>query len=65
MKTELLLALLTGTLVGALFRFAEIPIPAPPSLAGVLGIVGIFLGYRIVEWLDVGVDLLGWLHGLV
>lgn len=53
------LALLTGLVAGALFRLLQVPIPAPPNLAGVLGIVGIFLGYRIVEYLDVGVDLLG------
>lgn len=54
-----LLALLTGLLAGAAFAFVQVPIPAPPELPGVLGIVGIYLGYRIVEWADVGVNLLG------
>lgn len=54
-----LLALLTGLVAGALFRLLQVPIPAPPNLAGVLGIVGLFLGYRLVEYLDVGIDLLG------
>lgn len=53
------LALLTGFLTGALFRFVQIPIPAPPNLAGIMGIVGIFLGYKIVDHFDVGIDLLG------
>ncbi|QCC52059.1 XapX domain-containing protein [Halapricum salinum] len=53
------LALLTGIAAGALFRLFQVPIPAPPNLAGVLGIVGLFLGYRLVEHLDVGIDLLG------
>ena len=53
------LALLTGLLTGALFRFLQIPIPAPPNLAGVMGIVGIFLGYAIVDRLEIGIDLLG------
>lgn len=57
--TVTVLALLTGFLTGALFRFVQIPIPAPPNLAGVMGIVGIFLGYRVVDHFDVGVDLLG------
>lgn len=52
------LALLTGLLAGALFSFFQVPIPAPPELPGVMGIVGIFLGYRIVEWADVGFDVL-------
>lgn len=59
MSTQLTaLALLTGLLTGALFRFLNIPIPAPPQLPGVMGIVGIYLGYRVIEHVDVGVDLL-------
>jgi len=54
-----LLALTTGLLAGALFAFLNVPIPAPPELAGIMGIVGIFLGYKLVQTLDVGVDLLG------
>jgi XapX domain-containing protein len=53
-----ILALLTGLLTGALFRFLNVPIPAPPNVAGILGIVGIYLGYKIVDAVDVGVDLL-------
>ena len=52
------LATLTGLLTGVLFGFFDVPIPAPPSLAGVMGIVGIFLGYRLMDGLDYGVDLL-------
>lgn len=62
MNLELILALLTGLLVGALFRSLQIPIPAPPNLAGILGIIGIYLGYKVVEWADVGIDLLGTLQ---
>ncbi|WP_135828997.1 XapX domain-containing protein [Halorussus halobius] len=56
--TLTLLALLTGFLTGALFTFLGIPMPAPPELPGVVGIVGIYLGYRVVEYFEVGVDLL-------
>ena len=52
------LALLTGLLTGAAFAFLRVPIPAPPELPGVLGIVGIYLGYKVVDWAGVGVDLL-------
>lgn len=52
------LALLTGFVTGALFAYLGVPIPAPPELPGVLGIVGIYLGYRLVRWVDVGVNLL-------
>ncbi|MDQ0297794.1 XapX domain-containing protein [Salibacterium salarium] len=48
---EALLSLLTGLGVGILFALVRLPIPAPPALAGVMGIVGIFLGYKIYEWI--------------
>lgn len=44
---EVLLSLGTGTVVGLLFAVCKLPIPAPPNLAGVVGIVGIFLGYLV------------------
>lgn len=52
------LALVTGLLTGALFAYVGVPVPAPPELPGVMGIVGIYLGYRIVQGMDVGIDLL-------
>ncbi|MXR20813.1 XapX domain-containing protein [Halobacterium bonnevillei] len=51
-------ATVTGLLVGALFASLRIPIPAPPNLAGIMGIVGIWLGYRLVRFFDVGFDVL-------
>jgi XapX domain-containing protein len=59
--TLTLLALLTGFVTGALFTFLGIPMPAPPELPGVIGIVGIYLGYKLVEAMDVGVDVLSML----
>lgn len=56
--TLVVLSTLTGLLVGALFAFFGVPIPAPPKLAGVMGIVGIFLGYRLVGATDFGFNLL-------
>ena len=62
MSTHLtILALLTGLLTGALFRFLNIPIPAPPELPGLMGIVGIYIGYRLIDHFDVGLDLLEYL----
>ena len=59
MSTQLtVLALLTGLVTGALFRFLNIPIPAPPELPGIMGIVGIYLGYKVIDYFDVGVDVL-------
>lgn len=48
---ELMMALLTGLSVGLLFSFLRLPIPAPPALAGVVGIFGIYMGLKIFEWI--------------
>ncbi|AXR81361.1 hypothetical protein AArcMg_1345 [Natrarchaeobaculum sulfurireducens] len=53
-----MVALLTGLLTGALFQFLNVPIPAPPEFPGVMGIVGIYLGYKLIEYVDIGVDIL-------
>jgi XapX domain-containing protein len=56
-STFVLLATLAGITVGGLFAFFRIPVPAPPSLAGVMGIVGIWAGYRLVHFFDLGFDV--------
>ncbi|WP_413377836.1 XapX domain-containing protein [Alkalihalobacillus sp. 1P02AB] len=43
---EVMLALLAGLIVGLLFAFLKLPIPAPPVFSGIIGIVGIYLGYQ-------------------
>ena len=48
---ELLLALLAGLLVGIIFRFLKLPLPAPPVLSGIIGIVGIYLGGVLFDWM--------------
>lgn len=64
MASQLVLALLAGLFAGALFSVIQIPIPAPPTLSGILGIVGIFLGYKGVEWIGVHVDVLSMVSNL-
>ncbi|MDL4839185.1 XapX domain-containing protein [Aquibacillus rhizosphaerae] len=49
---EVILALLTGTIVGFLFALLKLPIPAPPALAGVVGIVGVYLGFKVFQALE-------------
>lgn len=41
------LALLAGAALGFIFVKLKLPIPAPPVLAGIAGIVGIWLGFLI------------------
>ena len=64
MVSQIFLALLTGLFAGVLFGLVQTPIPAPPNLPGILGIVGIFLGYKFVEWLDVQIDVFAAISGL-
>lgn len=51
-----LLSIVTGFVVGFVFALFKLPIPAPPALAGVTGIVGIYLGFQVYNqvqpWLE-------------
>lgn len=49
--TEIFLALATGAIVGILFSFLKLPLPAPPVLSGIAGIAGIYLGGVGYQWL--------------
>lgn len=46
---EIFLALLAGVICGLLFRAIKLPVPAPSALPGIMGIVGIFIGYKMIE----------------
>lgn len=41
--------LIFGFIVGLLFRLFNFPIPAPSTIAGILGILGIYLGYMVLK----------------
>ncbi|WP_435154509.1 XapX domain-containing protein [Haladaptatus sp. DFWS20] len=56
--TMTVLALLTGVITGGLFHSLGVPIPAPPKLPGITGIIGIYLGYKIVDTMGWTVNLL-------
>ena len=44
-------AFLTGFAVGVIFKLLKLPVPAPNTLEGVMGVFGIFLGYLVVKLL--------------
>ncbi|AZR74052.1 XapX domain-containing protein [Anoxybacter fermentans] len=48
---DILLSTFTGMVVGVIFTVFKLPLPAPPTLASVMGVVGIFLGYILVKFL--------------
>jgi len=45
---EILMTTITGAGVGAVFAAFKLPVPAPPVFAGVMGIVGLWIGYILV-----------------
>jgi XapX domain-containing protein len=46
---EVGLALLAGVIVGFVFKLIKLPLPAPPVLAGIMGIVGIYFGGLLAD----------------
>ncbi len=47
--TQVLLAFVTGAVVGIIFGLIKLPLPAPATVAGVMGVVGLFCGYLVVS----------------
>ncbi|MFJ7666963.1 XapX domain-containing protein [Lysinibacillus sp. NPDC097195] len=45
---QIVLSFIGGLLVGILFKFIKLPVPAPP-LIGIVGVIGIFLGAELVK----------------
>lgn len=50
---ESVYALVTGSIVGFVFAKLRLPAPAPATVAGILGIVGIAAGYLLGSRLHV------------
>lgn len=48
---QILLALITGVITGGIFTLLKLPLPAPPALPGIAGIVGIFIGFKAVSYI--------------
>lgn len=46
---DVLLALVAGVVVGLIFAFLKLPLPAPPVLSGIMGIVGVYLGGMVYQ----------------
>lgn len=46
---DIALAMVTGILAGFAFGKLKLPVPAPPTIAGVLGILGMTIGYALAR----------------
>lgn len=47
--TELLSSFLVGIAFGGIMTWLGLPLPAPTALAGILGIVGVFIGFILIK----------------
>ena len=45
---DIILSLITGSVCGAVFAVFKLPVPAPPMISGLMGILGLWLGYKLV-----------------
>lgn len=48
----LLKSFIAGVIVGIVFKWIKLPLPAPPVLSGILGIVGIFVGGKLIDLIE-------------
>lgn len=48
MKT-ILLSILAGMIIGSVFKRLKLPLPAPPNIAGVIGVLGVLLGSMLAK----------------
>ena len=45
----ILLSFLTGMFMGFIFCLIKLPVPAPLNLGGIMGIVGVYSGYKLYQ----------------
>ena len=46
---DTILSLITGIACGAVFAVFKLPVPAPPVISGLIGIFGLWAGYKLVN----------------
>ncbi|MFD0696463.1 XapX domain-containing protein [Paenibacillus sp. GCM10027628] len=49
---EVILAFVAGAIVGVVFKYLRLPLPAPPVFSAVMGVMGVYVGGRLVEWVN-------------
>ena len=47
---EWIQAFIAGLVLGLIFKKLKLPMPAPAVFAGVIGVVGVLAGSKVVAW---------------
>ncbi len=47
--TVMMIALAVGIVIGAIFKALKLPVPVPRDFAGILGVMGMFIGALLVD----------------
>ena len=45
----MLIALAVGVVIGAVFKILKLPVPVPKDFAGIVGVIGMFVGSALVD----------------
>jgi XapX domain-containing protein len=45
----MLIALLVGIVIGVIFKSLKLPVPVPHDFAGIVGLIGMFVGSALVD----------------
>lgn len=48
---DVIMALVAGLVVGMLFKFLKLPLPAPPVFSAVVGVFGVYFGGVLLDWI--------------
>ncbi|MEH7081335.1 DUF1427 family protein [Neobacillus drentensis] len=48
---DVIMALIAGLIVGMLFKFLKLPLPAPPVFSAVVGVFGVYFGGVLLDWI--------------
>jgi XapX domain-containing protein len=48
---EIILSLITGLLIGVIFRLIKLPVPVPHGIGGIVGLIGMFIGSEVVGYI--------------
>ncbi len=46
---ETVLSFILGIAIGSLLTYLRLPLPAPPTIGGIMFLMGIFIGFKLIQ----------------